>query len=308
MHSTNGAKGSAYTSEVLFLYNSVDVSSHYIISKAGDITQFFDDITKYRAWHTGAVRDPIYNNNNSIGIECHFTPGETPYLPEMQQALTDLVLSLRKQYVIVDIETHRNVAIPKGRKVDPSHMPDSEFYVWKERVMSANLDEKTPIIGHVNANIDVLRDKLLRKGVLSYEIAPIVSAYTTFGEITRMGNVYPLAQWADETGWGKSDRWNKARNPAGLGATNDGAWGSTFASISEGILAQYAHLLCYSTTPQENSYSIEQLAQLSPRKTEMQQAFGRGSARMWEQLNGKWAFPGDGYAEKIKDIARYFTT
>lgn len=269
--------------------------------------QFFDDITKYRAWHAGSVRDPIYNNNNSIGIECHYTPGENTYLPDMQSALTELVISLQNQFSIVTIETHRNVAIPKGRKVDPSHISDVEFYLWKERIMQKEIDE-IPIIGHTNIGIDVLRHKLTQKGVLAYEIDPIIAAYTALGEMTRMGNVYPLAQWAKETGWGTSYKWRTNRNAAGLGATNDGAQGGIFPTMTNGIFAQFAHLLCYATMPQENTLTIEALAQMSPRIKEMETVYGRGSARTWQSLSGKWNYPSLEYYKQIVDIASYLTS
>lgn len=127
----------------------------------------------------------------------------------------------------------------------------------------------------------------------------IVTAYTAFGELTTIGNLYPFVQAAKETAWFSSERWVKSKNPAGLGATNDGAWGSHFNTPAEGILAQYAHLLAYATKPEKNTFLLERLAQLSPRLEAMSKAFGRGSARTWKDLNGKWAFPGNGYGESI---------
>lgn len=127
----------------------------------------------------------------------------------------------------------------------------------------------------------------------------IVAAYTTYGELTTIGNILPFCQAAKETGWFASERWKRSKNPAGIGATNDGAWGSHFNNAAEGILAQYAHLLCYATKPEENSFLIERLAQLSPRIEAMSKAFGRGSARTWVSLGGKWAWPGNGYGESI---------
>ena len=311
IHSTNGRKGSSFTAELNYLLNSGEVSAHYLIGKTGQIVQFFDDIPRIRAWHVGTVSSPRFDNNYTIGIETHFSPGEEN-TPGMEEALTWLVRELHAQYKIIGVEAHRDVAVyasgPRkgqlGRKVDPSQYTKDEFEQWKERIVM----QSTRIIGHSSIDIDILRAKLANRGVWVYELNPLVCAYTSFGELTRMGNVYPLAQWAHETGWGKSPRWVEARNPAGLGATNDGAWGATFNSIAEGVLAQYAHLLCYATKPEENSFIIERIAQLSPRKDAMVAKFGRGSAPTWELLNGKWAFPGTTYAQKIFDIAKYLST
>ena len=302
VHSTNGRVNSTFKDEETFLLNSANVSSHFLISKDGHITQYFDDISTYTAWHAGTVKDEKYSNDNSIGIECHYTPGETTYLPKMIESLTWLVQDLMKKYEIVDIETHRFVAFPDGRKVDPSFMTDTEFYMWKSRLEKSEI---TPIVGHTNINIDILRNKLFQRGVLEYQIVPIVAAYTAYGELTQIGNVYPLAQWAHETGWGRSERWIKAYNPAGIGATNDGAWGSIFNNPSEGILAQYAHLLTYATKPEENTFVIEQIARLSPRHDVVTAKYGRGIAPNWQDLNGKWAVPGLTYSQRILEIAKY---
>jgi len=135
VHSTNGAKGSTYYSEARYIYTSKKISAHYIVGKEGQITQFLD--TMLRAWHAGAVNDPRFNNNNSIGIECHYTPGEGIWTKDMHDALTWIVqtLSIKHKILLPDlIETHRRVAIPKGRKIDPSGFTDTEFYVWRNRL------------------------------------------------------------------------------------------------------------------------------------------------------------------------------
>jgi len=295
IHSTNGNKGSRYENEVAFLLNSRDVSAHFLIAKDGRITQFFDQIAKYRAWHSGTVIAPQYNNNNSIGVECHFTPGESVDLPDMQAALDTLVKQLQKQFTITDIETHRAIATPKGRKIDPSHISDTDFYIWKRRIMAG-----LKIRSSVNVPYARLLQVLTSRKVKSAE--SIAAAYTTYGELTGIGNVYPFAQWAHETGWGTSPRWLQANNPAGLGATNDGAWGGVFATISEGIAAQYAHLLAYSSFPGDNNKLIENLALASPRYAPMVQKFGRGNAVYWVDLNGRWAFPGLTYSNAIERI------
>lgn len=135
VHSTNGAKGSNYKSEANFIYTTPKISAHYLIGKQGQITQFLD--TTLRAWHAGAVNDPRFNNNNSVGIECHYTPGEGVWTKEMHDALTYVVqlVAIKHGIKLPElIETHRRVAIPKGRKIDPSGFLDPEFYVWRNRL------------------------------------------------------------------------------------------------------------------------------------------------------------------------------
>lgn len=132
LHTTNGHVGSTYESEVEYLYNSPDVTSHYILSKGGIITSLLP--VEFRAWHAGNVNDYRYNNNNSIGIEMHYTPGESKNLPLMMDSAYELCKLLKSQYHILDLKMHRTLA-PK-RKIDPSNLTDEEFKVFRNRVMS----------------------------------------------------------------------------------------------------------------------------------------------------------------------------
>jgi N-acetylmuramoyl-L-alanine amidase len=131
----------------------------------------------------------------------------------------------------------------------------------------------------------------------------IVLAYTVYGKLTRCGNLMPFAQAVHETGWFSSWRWTKNFNPAGIGATNDGAEGNRWKNPAEGILAQYAHLLAYSVHPAEYTHQQGLIAQLSPRYSVLKSRGMLGSAPRWVDLNGKWAFPGTTYAQRIEKIA-----
>jgi hypothetical protein len=71
------------------------------------------------------------------------------------------------------------------------------------------------------------------------------SAILRQAELTGLNGDFLAAEIGDETGWWISDRALKANNPAGLGATDDGAWGEVFATPEEGIHAQCAHWLTY---------------------------------------------------------------
>jgi hypothetical protein len=120
----------------------------------------------------------------------------------------------------------------------------------------------------------------------------IVSAFTAYGEVTDIGNLFPFAQAAKETGWFASERWKKSFNPAGLGATDDGAWGGHFETASSGIFAQYAHLLCYAAPEQDLNYIQRAIALLSPRRDALIGAYGLGVARnSWQGLSLKWNSP-----------------
>src|SRR5437870_1429708 len=103
IHTTNGAKFSNYKSEANYIYTTPKISAHFLVGKEGQITQFLDTLTM-RAWHAGAVNDPRFNNNNSIGIECHYTPGEGVWTKAMHDALTWLVQNLSKKHSILQPE------------------------------------------------------------------------------------------------------------------------------------------------------------------------------------------------------------
>lgn len=134
IHTTNGRYNSSYASEAGYLYSAYNVSAHFLVGKLGQVTRFLDPRI-HRAWHAGAVVTQRWNNNNSIGIECHYTPGEGTWPIAMKDALTELVQMLMREYaitLITNIDTHRKIAIPAGRKIDPSGFPDNEFYAWRD--------------------------------------------------------------------------------------------------------------------------------------------------------------------------------
>ena len=130
IHSTNGNRGSTFAGEARFLVNRPDVSAHYLEGKAGQIAEVLPP--EYRAWHAGkATAD--YTNTRSIGIECHHAIGDN--WPTMQiAALTWLVQRLMAIHDIPRnrIATHRAVALPPGRKVDPSDWSDAVFDEWRD--------------------------------------------------------------------------------------------------------------------------------------------------------------------------------
>lgn len=131
IHSTHGGKGSSFENEINFLLSSTSVSAHYIISREGVIVNLVP--VQYCAWHAGRVFSNMknYSNDNSIGIELHYTPGEDKNLPKQKAALTDLCKYLMDTYPVVGIKTHREIAKPHGRKIDPSNYTDEEFEVWR---------------------------------------------------------------------------------------------------------------------------------------------------------------------------------
>jgi N-acetylmuramoyl-L-alanine amidase len=135
----------------------------------------------------------------------------------------------------------------------------------------------------------------------------IIDAYTVYGKLTGCGNLVPFCQAAHETGWFTSEKWLKNNNPAGIGATNDGAMGNVWATKEEGILAQYAHLIAYAIPEKNWTPTQQNIVKFSPRLSILQKNNLCGIAPKWVNLNGRWAVPGKTYAQAIATIAlRYF--
>lgn len=114
----------------------------------------------------------------------------------------------------------------------------------------------------------------------------------------------PFAQAIHETGYFSSARWTQSSNPAGLGATDDGAWGGTFPNPATGILAQYAHLLAYALKSGEGSHVQSILIGLDPRLLPMTKAGYRGISPTWAGLDGRWNSKPTGYPDKVASIAQ----
>jgi len=104
---------------------SAEVSAHYLIGRDGKIYQLVKDGMK--AWHAGvsALRGDSSPSVNarSIGIEItNAGDGRTPFTERQYKALEQLVPWLMKTYKVPmqNLVGHKDVALPKGRKIDPA--------------------------------------------------------------------------------------------------------------------------------------------------------------------------------------------
>lgn len=148
VHTTNGKRGTSLWAEARFIYQSQDISAHYLVGKDGEILQFLDPTIV--AYHAGSVW-PAYRyfgNPYSIGIECHHAVGEE-WTTAQKDALFDLCNHLCKIYNMRLIDTHRKIAQPAGRKVDPSDFSDSDFYYFTGRILSTHEKYATAYNCHV---------------------------------------------------------------------------------------------------------------------------------------------------------------
>ena len=98
-----------------------------------------------------------------------------------------------------------------------------------------------------------------------------------------------------ETGWLKFGGSVKAEqcNFGGIGAVNANAGGASFGDVRSGLRAQVQHLKAYASKEPLNNLCVD------PRFEKVE----RGVAPCVEDLNGRWAVPGDGYGQRIVKIA-----
>ena len=104
-----------------------------------------------------------------------------------------------------------------------------------------------------------------------------------------------FAQAMHETGWLQFGGSVKAEqcNFGGIGAVNATAGGASFGDVRSGLRAQVQHLKAYASKEPLNNICID------PRFEKVE----RGVAPCVEDLNGRWAVPGDGYGQRISSLA-----
>jgi hypothetical protein len=146
IHTTSNKRPTRFETEARYLLDSPDVSAHFLIGKSGEIVEFLSP-ARWQAWHAGNTK-PDWLNARSIGIEHHVSVGES-WTEAQHEACTWLVRSLMSAYGIPPslVETHRAVALPKGRKRDPEGWGDEAFYAWRATLQASPLHKRYKILG-----------------------------------------------------------------------------------------------------------------------------------------------------------------
>src|SRR6056300_484357 len=95
---------------------NLKVSAHFLIKRTGELIQFVSCLNK--AWHAGQSSWKGMSNCNdfSIGIELEGTEIES-YEEIQYKVLLNLLVQLKKEYNIIDIVGHSDIA--PHRKTDP---------------------------------------------------------------------------------------------------------------------------------------------------------------------------------------------
>ncbi|GAA0740722.1 glucosaminidase domain-containing protein [Clostridium oceanicum] len=144
----------------------------------------------------------------------------------------------------------------------------------------------------------VIRNKKNPK--LNISIKELAEIFIEEGEIEGVRGDIAFCQAIKETGFFEygGQVLPEQNNYAGIGALNNqargkGAW---FKSEREGVRAQIQHLKGYATVQSLKKDIVD------PRYSILKSAGLLGTAPNFEDLNGKWAVPGDGYGESILSI------
>ena len=87
-------------------------------------------------------------------------------------------------------------------------------------------------------------------------------------------------------------------NYCGLGTTSTEVKGAYFATSQMGVRAHIQHLLAYASTRRPAHPVVD------PRYSLVRSVYGTITLGNWQDLNGRWAVPGDSYGQSILSMFR----
>ena len=87
-------------------------------------------------------------------------------------------------------------------------------------------------------------------------------------------------------------------NYCGLGTTSATVKGAYFATSQIGVRAHIQHLLAYASTREPIQPVVD------PRYNLVRNVYGTSTLGHWQDLNGRWAVPGDSYGQSILSMFR----
>jgi hypothetical protein len=160
-----------------------------------------------------------------------------------------------------------------------------------EELPSPPTSTKTPIMGKSECIAEQLNAYAKSKNANAPEYGAI---FIDEGNSEGVRGDIAFCQSCLETGFFKfgGDVSVEQNNFCGLGAVGGGAKGASFGTPREGIRAQIQHLKAY----------VSKDALVNPCIDPRFLLVTRGIAPNWEDLNGRWAVPGNGYGENIVSL------
>lgn len=160
--------------------------------------------------------------------------------------------------------------------------------------MLENNNLKHPITGASLLNKEQMASFVLKTNpnpLINTSIHELAELFLITGEKEGIRGDIAFAQSIKETGYFTftGDVVPEQNNYSGIGTVGGGVKGAFFNTPEEGVRAQIQHLKAY--------------ANKDELKTELNDPrfhlVTRGVSPHWEDLNGRWAVPGDGYGQSI---------
>lgn len=151
------AQNSVEQTITTFTLPRTQVSSHYVISRHGEVYQMLNDF--YRAWHGGAGKwgNTSDLNSSSIGIELD-NNGFEEFAPAQISSLIQLLKVLKERHKIPDANFIGHSDIAPTRKVDPNPtfpwklLAEEGFGLWYDDIIST---PEVIIDGRPRGNLDI---------------------------------------------------------------------------------------------------------------------------------------------------------
>lgn len=263
-----------------------------------------------KGWHSGSGSKGSAanaNNNGYVGFEiCEDALTDKTYFEKAYTEAVELCAMLCKQYGIKP-EKPTLICHSEGHALGIASNHADVMHWWPKHGKSMDTfradvakllnavesptpptSSKTPIMGKSECTAEQLNAYAKSKNANAPEYGAI---FIDEGKAEGVRGDIAFCQSCLETGFFKfgGDVLAEQNNFCGLGAVGGGAKGASFATPRDGIRAQIQHLKAYASKDALVNPCIDPRFSLVT----------RGVAPNWEDMNGRWAVPGNGYGENI---------
>jgi len=172
----------------------------------------------------------------------------------------------------------------------------------------AGAEARNPIMGAPRISAEgIVAWYRSKRGIPQYRatvpVETLAALFINEGVTENVRGDIAFIQSIKETGWFNFPDYGQVRpgdnNFAGIGACNSCNGGRVFADAQLGVRAQIQHLRNYAD-PTSRASNLRNPPWVSPAAYD--NFLYKGAAPNWEDLNGKWAYPGVGYGESVIDM------
>ncbi len=312
-----GALGGAEANCKYYASQYIGASAHYFVGFAGEIWQSVEDGDV--AWHCGAksYKHPECRNSNSIGIElcvrCKGSQSAESRDWYFEQATVDAAIELTRQlmekYGVSADHVIRHYDVT-GKICPNPYVYNHTKHTWDAfkaaiaKKAAAGTSGMTKITGKAKATAAQMEAYIRAKNPkVAKSVIGMLPLYLSEGAAENIRGDIAFAQSCLETGnfgFSGSAVTLDQNNFCGMGVTENGMKGNSFATPQLGIRAQIQHLKAYANTAALKQECVD------PRFSYVT----RGCAPYVEQLGiqenpkGKGWASGAGYGSKILTILK----